>query len=314
MLNHSPRYMMVEPTNHCNLACPLCPTGSGTLGVTQGFMDLGNYVRLINELSPELETILLWGFGEPLLHPEIFRMIAEAHSRGITTKVSTNGQCFGGREQCEEIVTCGLTQLRVSLDGLSDKTLQVYRRGASFEKIIAGLNYIIEAKRRLKSSNPLILLQFIAMKHNEHEANRIKALADEMGIAWRIKTASIGEVETISNYGKFLPDSGPIRYAVCDCAGGTQHLKPRLARPHVCPYPWLWAHVNWDGTVVPCCKDPHRQHLLGNAFAEGGFRAVWNNTTFVTFRETYLRNPAELVRCRKCDYPFQSTCFPLQSS
>lgn len=306
-LGHRPRYMMIEPTNACNLACPLCPTGTGKLRAPRGMMNFERYVELLDELTPTLETLQLWGFGEPLMHPDIFRMVEAAHERGMVTKISTNGQFFETNDACDSIVSSGLDQLRVSLDGLSDETLRVYRRGASIEPIVEGLRRIRKAKKHRGSKTPSVVLQFIRMQHNEHEADILPELAALYGATWRIKTVSVGPAKSSGYEAQFLPKGGDSRYAAHDCDDGCERLAPASAPPRVCPFPWLWAHVNWDGTVVPCCKDPHRQHLVGNAFEDGGFMKVWNSDAYVSFRERYLADPRSLTRCRRCDYPFKRT-------
>ncbi|MBF0104046.1 MAG: SPASM domain-containing protein [Deltaproteobacteria bacterium] len=293
-LSHMPMYMMIEPTNYCNLACPLCPTGNGEIDVPRGYMEYGKFERLISTMASSLDTLLIWGFGEPLLHPEIFKMVSFASSVDIKTKISTNGQCFGGKDKCNALVDSGLTQLRVSLDGLSDKVLQVYRKGASFELIMEGLSNIIDRKKATHRLTPQIILQFIAMEHNKHEIPKLTKLAEKMNIGWRIKTVSIGNKNAENKEQKIFPDPEKSRYkpmSLCE----TSEKKPR-----VCPYPWFWLHVNWDGTIVPCCKDPHRRHLIGNVF-EQNIHDIWNNEAFMAFRKNYLKDPAKNKRCKKCD-------------
>ncbi len=46
-----------ELTNHCNLRCPECPSGSGTLTRARGFMDPVLFQKIIDELSPYLYNI-----------------------------------------------------------------------------------------------------------------------------------------------------------------------------------------------------------------------------------------------------------------
>lgn len=302
-LLHDPLYMMVEPTNYCTLSCPLCPTGNGTLKAPKGFMKYECYKHLISEMSNTLISMMLWGFGEPFLHPDIFRMFATAHKAGIVVKTSTNGQTLNDKQMCNEMVKSGLDQLRVSLDGLSDKTLQIYRIGATISPIIEGLHYLLEAKKRFSSSTPNIIIQFIVMKHNEHELPKLKELANKLGVIWKIKTVSIGDYKHNSEEKQFIPESPLRRYIVPSSFADSTRIIPKSTNLKICPYPWLWAHVNWDGTVVPCCKDPHRNHTMGNAF-ENGFMNIWNNESFVKFRKTYLKSPKLLTRCKKCDYPF----------
>lgn len=49
-----------------------------------------------------------------------------------------------------------------------------------------------------------------------------------------------------------------------------------------------------------CCADFDYSHIMGNAFEAGGFRAVWNNTSYCAFRAQVLRDIAAIDICRRC--------------
>ncbi|MFH1263555.1 MAG: radical SAM protein [Pseudomonadota bacterium] len=294
-----PEYLFVEPTNFCNLKCPLCPTGAGYLGrVPRGYMNIEHYRNLIDELSPYARRIELWGFGEPMMHPEIHTMISYASTNGLRTKISTNGQFFETREDAERIVASRLDKMKLSLDGLSQETLSVYRRNASFEKLIHGIELINEAKLRANSKTPRLILQFIVMKHNEHEVDRAPEFARRMNMTLKIKPVGLSSSDEAD---EFLPQSD--RYSRFSYSKSRTALEPKYSQPSVCPYPWNWAHLNWDGTVVACCKDPRRRYVFGNAFEEGGFTKVWNSPPYVQFRKQYLADRTALDRCRDCVLP-----------
>ena len=46
-----PFMMMVEPTNFCNLKCPLCPSGSGEMTRERGSMGLDDFKELIDDAN-----------------------------------------------------------------------------------------------------------------------------------------------------------------------------------------------------------------------------------------------------------------------
>jgi len=57
--------------------------------------------------------------------------------------------------------------------------------------------------------------------------------------------------------------------------------------------------VNWDGTVVACCKDPYRYHLFGNILEES-YRTIWRSKGFADFRKRLLRDPSRVRKCNRC--------------
>ena len=60
-----PSILMFEPTNLCNLKCPLCPTGNNSLKATKGYLEFENYKKVIDQIGKYLLNLTLWNFGEP---------------------------------------------------------------------------------------------------------------------------------------------------------------------------------------------------------------------------------------------------------
>lgn len=296
---HKPRAIMVEPTNHCNLSCPLCPTGSNTIGTPRGYMDYNKYKSLVDELGTYLEEMNIWGFGEPMLHESIYDMVTYASERGVFTKISTNGQFFEKWEDAERIVMSGLDSMIVSLDGASHETLNIYRKNASFDKIVSGIKKINKTKQKYRVKSPVLILQFIVMKHNEHEIDKITAMADELKMRLRLKPVSLSREP--NEWRCYLPDKK--QFSRYEYDSDKSITGPSIKQPGICPFPWDWAHVNWDGSVVPCCKDPHRFYQLGNAFDDGGFLKVWNSKAYIEFRKMFLSDKKQLRLCRNCVLP-----------
>jgi len=83
---------LVEITDHCNLACPICYAASGPH--RPGYRSLEHVVRMLdrvvsNEREPDVVQI---SGGEPTLHPEFFEILDQAKVRPIRhLMVNTNG-------------------------------------------------------------------------------------------------------------------------------------------------------------------------------------------------------------------------------
>ena len=293
-----PSRMVVEPTNYCNLSCPLCPTGSKTLEAPKGYMDLDKYKALVDELKDCLRNIEFCGYGEPLLNQNIDKMISHAVGYGIHTMLVTNGQLLRKNNWAEKLVDSGLNKIKISLDGLSQETLSKYRVNASFDELMEGIQKINEAKERRNTKFPIILLQFIVMRHNEHEVPLLKDFGKKLKAKIKLKTLCTKQIYQAS---EFLPKDQ--KYSRYDFNESKKVLDSKIKQPDVCVMAWTWAHVNWDGSVVPCCKDPHRKHEIGNTFAVGSFLDIWNSPAYVKFRKELLCNRKKLFACKNCVLP-----------
>ena len=75
--------LMVEPTNFCNLKCPLCPSGNGEMRRPRGTMGLEDFKKLVDQLGDEVFMMMLWNQGEPYINKCFNQMVRYASDRGI---------------------------------------------------------------------------------------------------------------------------------------------------------------------------------------------------------------------------------------
>ena len=58
-----PLHMQVELTSFCELACPVCPTGIGTLERSVSAIDPELVEDVLRDAGPHLLTLCLWAWG-----------------------------------------------------------------------------------------------------------------------------------------------------------------------------------------------------------------------------------------------------------
>ena len=154
-----PHILMVEPTNECNLHCPLCPTGAGKLKRPKGQMSFELYQSILSDLDGALSRLMLYNYGEPFLHPRLLDMIAQAHQAEVYTRVSTNGLVFMRSITADDLIASGLDYVRVSLDGATDATYNVYRVGGQLDRVLEGVRLLQARKYELGKRRPVVELQ-----------------------------------------------------------------------------------------------------------------------------------------------------------
>jgi len=292
IFSHYPSILMIEPTNYCNLKCPLCATGYGTLTRKQGMIEMEVYRKIIDKLGDYLLNLTLWNCGEPFMHPQICKMIKMASERRIFTRISTNGHFFQNIEAIEQLLATNLDMLIVSLDGASEETFSKYRKKGDFDQVVAGIERLINIKRQKGLRNPFVELQFMVMEHNEHEISIIQDIATQLGVdKCTLKTVNtdIGDLD----YEKYLPQNGTFsRYRK-----GTNVLRDF---PNDCFRIWLSAVINWDGMAVPCCLDPNGDYSMGNFLENEDFFKLWNGDLYRRFRESILKDKQSIPMCKNC--------------
>jgi MoaA/NifB/PqqE/SkfB family radical SAM enzyme len=182
-----PAKVYVEPTTQCNLSCRTCMRNSWT--EQGGEMAMALYKRLMDDLAdfPSIETIAFWGFGEPLLHPNIVEMINLAHSRGIKTELITNGLLLNP-ELSGELVRAGLQTLVVSVDGTTPESYGDVRSGGDFQKLVKNISGLQFLKHKRSCSTPEIGIEFVVMRSNIAELPKLPSFAFSLGATFIIVT------------------------------------------------------------------------------------------------------------------------------
>jgi len=277
-----------ELTNHCNLKCPECTSGSGLMKRERGYMDIGLYKKVIGELKPFLFYINLYFQGEPMMHPRFFSFPGFAD--GIITVVSTNGH-FLTEENSEKLIKSGLKKLIVSLDGMNQQVYSEYRQNGEFGKVIAGIRNVAAARDKFHSSLKLEL-QFLVNRYNENQIPEARRFAKETGASLKLKSM---QVISDGNIGKWMPSTGKFRrYEKVN-----SRYTIRNSMPDRCPRLWFNPVITWDGHVIPCCFDKDAEFVMGNVNHES-FRSIWNNTRYQEFRKNVFTGRSSVSICRNC--------------
>jgi len=288
-----PVAVSIEPTTSCNLRCPECPTGTGTLQRTKGSMDFHFFSKVIDQISTHIFYLTLYFQGEPYLNPDFFKMIALARSRNIYVATSTNGHYLNS-PLAEATVRSGLNRLIVSLDGTDQETYSRYRRGGDFSSVTDGVRQVAEWKQKLGVSHPYLVIQFLVLSSNEHQKNAIKKLGYELGAdEVQLKTAQFNDYKK----GNPLMPSDK-RYSRYKTAAGGDFIPASLI-PNLCFRMWSSSVITWDGTIVPCCFDKDASHKIGT-LADEDFKALWTSNGYNTFRSQVRHSRSSVEICCNC--------------
>lgn len=301
-----PYILVVDPTNVCNLNCPLCPTGLNKSGRRKGMMSFETFKSALGVLSEYALGVIIYNWGEPLLNPQIYKMIEYASKQNLATYVSTNLTLLN-ETSAERLIKSGLEHLRVSIDGTCQESYGRFRRGGDYNRVIENLKLLMGMREKQKSNLPLIDWYFLVTQHNEREIH------EAMNIAKRLKVDHIYFVRLIPTdifhhaslrflkdefdplAIEWLPDNKAFRYS---------QDKPYLYDVR-CPWLWRYVVINHDGSISPCCFIDNEETDLGNIL-EDNFDEIWNNESFKTSR-MILGNPDsdaldKRIVCYRCNY------------
>ncbi|MBR9976765.1 MAG: radical SAM protein [Bacteroidetes bacterium] len=159
-------------TYRCNAYCDFCHFGDHSLFRHARHAQTEDVLRNLRDLrSLGVRFIDLTG-GEPLLHPDIGRIAAEAHTLGMKVSITTNGLLYPKRAR--ELAGV-IDLLHFSLDS-SDRTQHDAMRGvACFDQVIDSLDIA-----RSLGERPDIL--FTVTNENYREMEDVYRITRERGL------------------------------------------------------------------------------------------------------------------------------------
>ncbi|MFA7381568.1 MAG: radical SAM/SPASM domain-containing protein [Bacteroidia bacterium] len=287
-----PISISIEPTTSCNLRCPQCPSGLREFTRPTGMLQNDVLKKVIDELHTTLAYITFYFQGEPYLNKNFLEYVKYASERKIYTATSTNAH-YLDEETAKKTVTSGLDRLIISIDGVDQESYAKYRVGGNLEKVILGTRNIVEWKKKMNSSTPHIIWQFIVFRHNENQIDQIKLLGSEIGVdEVAIKTAQIYDYKQGN---ELIPQNE--KYSRYSGAGITYRIKNKLLNH--CWRMWQGCVITWDGKIVPCCFDKDGSYQLGG-LNETSFRSIWRGDKYNTFRRLIQKSRKEVDICANC--------------
>jgi len=231
----------VEPSSNCNLSCPQCARNVLGEYLNPDLMVSELSIKWFTHLLPkkfiqQLDKVYFCGaFGDPCMHKKLLDIIAflKHTNPTIIIGINTNGSIRNTEwwSNCAKLLTNDRDYVMFAIDGLSD-TNHIYRRNAQWHKIIENVNAYIETGGNA-------LWEFLVFKHNQHQVDDAKKLADELGFNWfhtkitrRFENKNAPGIEPVEEHVK-------VNYEKLEISCETLHKNE--------------IYVSSYGWVLPCC-------------------------------------------------------------
>lgn len=294
----------IEPTNHCNLKCPECPSGLGSLTRPLGLLNLIDFKAWIDQIKDTGFYVQLFFQGEPYINKNLPEMIRYAQHNKVYISISTNGH-FINEKNVDQVLKNAPDKLIYSVDGLDEESYQKYRVGGTFKQADEGLRLLLKRRNELKLNKPYVEFQFIVMKQNEHQLEEVRKYCIEVGVDKLVfKTMQISSYE---NALKFLPSNPKYRrYKIDDHSFA---IKNKM-KNH-CFALWRTSVIAWDGKVVPCCFDKDAEYTLGILNGKS-FYDIWKSEHYQKFRQSVLNNRQSNKICTNCTEGLKVNIFEIE--
>lgn len=165
-------YLRVSVTDKCNLRCKYCmPEGGVKLLDHKDILTLEEIDRIVSIMSRlDIKKVRFTG-GEPLVRKNLESLIKSVSSRGIDTRLTTNGILLS--EKLDTLIEAGLKGINISIDTLNRDRFLWLTGVDGFEKVYDSLQKSVKSGLNVKV-NSVLMKGF-----NDDEIEKIAAISKE---------------------------------------------------------------------------------------------------------------------------------------
>lgn len=284
------RYIDIELTNHCNLGCYMCPTGTHAVSRPRGFMSMELIEKLCGELkNSSIGGVRLIRWGEPTMHPQFLEILKKLKDTGKLVHFNTNGTLLD-RDMIQKIIDMEIDSVKFSFQGTDKASYEEMRYGSSWDKLMENIRLMNEL--RGEREKPYIQISTTTTLESQEQIDQfvtlIKPFCDYFNVG-RTKLSHL-DVDKMHISEERKQEFRRIQK--------TETLIKQ--RSDVCWEVFDKLSINWDGIASACCSAPDNELVIGDFSKESLQEIFWGEKLW-KIREMLSRNEHDkLPLCRNC--------------
>ncbi len=300
----TPFSVHIDVCSVCNFKCTFCfqhdKKGMQKSGVKWGMMDIEIFKRTVDDLKKfprKIKKVKIGNHGEPTLHPDLPEMIKYIRDSDVTDIVElfTNGSKLEP-DLNQKLVDSGLQRMNISVEGLTEESYKlVADYKINYQEFLANIKDLYERKDdslslyikvvdhavlKTEPGRPTIDL---TKEQKDYFYNTFGEISDEMSVENIVPQWAETDQNDLSDIGMY--------------GQKIENLKK------VCPFPFMYLHINSDGTVAGCTLDWARKVLVGDVNMTT-LIDVWNGEQMKHLRMRMLKGERDQIpMCDTCNAP-----------
>lgn len=310
-----PHLFNLETTNNCNMTCVMCPR---TKLMTRPITYIGDeeFEQVLDQIKPHTQEdlnafwdfivtehgvvseemsenafyfydvsrcVILHGYGEPIIDPNIVKRIQSCSDRQIPTYFS----CVPANIKLDKFHTlmdAGLGVIKFSMDGLDDESQKAVRgKNNNFTKAFESILKILDYKadnNYLKTKIAVTMISFADTAKDRDMQRRFMELWENYPVYAYVK----------SQDNRWLHKKN-------EDFKNQSHYETQY-----CEFPWTSLSIMSNGAVVPCTQDYNASMVMG-MIGEQSLKEIWNGEKYSQFRLAHLTGQfKDNFKCKdQCD-------------
>ena len=299
----APFHIGIEPTRFCNSKCFFCQHSTRgdaddlfvQKGQTIQHMDFELFKKIVGEimaLPEQPKKIQLAGMGEPILNPELGKMVRYLRAAGFEGRIITytNGIALTPA-LCQELAESGLTSIQVSVYGITEEDfLRLSGIRVDMKAYVENIRCLYENRGnmqvRLKTTDDVVTSE----EKRKLFFELFEDICDQIFIEHIINIPQ--QMGRVSVKARNI----------------TQYSEQLTNYRAICPWMFYQAHINSDGDVFFCdILAKPAKYSIGN-IKETSFVDLWNGEKRRELLCAALRGGQDAVeQCVGCDDRYSMT-------
>lgn len=174
------RVVQIEVTSRCTTGCVFCPHDALAGSWVEGDLPLELYREKIVPNLDLFSLVYLQGWGEPMLHPDLWEMLNLAHQNGCNTGFTTNGSLLENKQN-NRLIDLGVSMISVSFAGQVATMHESLRTKSDFVKLCRNFENLANLKVQKRVAHPWLELHFLMTRANLSELPALIPLAASLG-------------------------------------------------------------------------------------------------------------------------------------
>ena len=271
-----PPYLQIEPTSICNYRCVFCyQTDNAFNKRSQGYMghmSFDTFKLIVDQAEENIEFISLASRGEPLLCPDIKKMLFYTKDKFLNLKINTNASLLD-EKMSYAILESGVKTLVFSADAADSKLYGELRVNGKFEKIVKNIEKFQEI--RSKHFNSKIITRVSGVKVKKEQK------IEKMNKFWNNLADQVAFVD-------YVPWENVY-----------QSKKINIKKP--CSDLWRRMFIWWNGDTNSCDVDYKSTLMVGNIKYKN-INELWNSERYVLLRNKHnMKKRKQISPCNRCN-------------
>ena len=276
IVDEYPPSVQVEITSVCNFRCVFCYQADKSFSNKDsgfmGFMNIGLFKKIIDELEGNVESITIASRGEPTLHKELEQMLEYINGKFLATKINTNASLLTDKK-IHTILSNNIQSVVFSIDAADKDLYEKLRVNGKFDKTMRNVKRFVQIKEK-EYPNSRLITRISGVKVNDLQN------IDEMEKIW----SPYADIVAFTNY---TPWESTYENSINNLTDPCTELWRRL---------FVW----WDGKANPCDYD-YKSLLSRWNVSDNKISEIWCSDYYNKMREDHLiKKRKEHEPCIRC--------------